>query len=130
MVPSPKIRGRFRRAMRGMLTEISATGFTATEAAFRWGEPWRRQLLAQLRSNQELIRSTIEGSATLSSTLQLVESPATYLAWIDVRRLSERRGGRLQEASIEAEALFRAYGVGVSPVSSALGSHLSICLVP
>ena len=34
MIPDPKLRLRFKRAMSGLITEVPCLGLTATEAAF------------------------------------------------------------------------------------------------
>jgi cystathionine beta-lyase len=106
VVPCPRLRGRFRRAMRGLLTEVPQLGYAATEAAFRGGEPWRQALLVHLRSNRKLLNDGIAASPWLCTALQLAPAHATYLAWIDVRGLGLDASG--------AEQLFRRHGVGVS----------------
>ena len=135
VIPSPKIRSRFRRAMRGMLTEVSAPGFVATEAAYRAGEPWRLRLLSYLRGNRAALLEGIAASPVLRTAIRVSPASATCectpprgvaasllcfdclvlclrlvgctdLAWIDIRGLEGLD-------STGAEQLFRRHGVGV-----------------
>jgi len=102
IIPDPELRDRFVRATAGIVAEVNCLGYTACEAAFRHGEPWRQALLAYLRGNRDLL------TATLARTLPelVIEAPieATYLAWIHVGRLG----------LADPIAHFEAHGVGLS----------------
>jgi cystathionine beta-lyase len=58
-------------------------GFVLAEAAYRYGEPWRQRLLHYLRANRDLALSR------LGAIPDLFPFPvsATYLLWIDARKL-------------------------------------------
>lgn len=84
IIPDDSVRRKFNAARGHTLAEISALSYYAAEAAYRHGESWRRELIAYLKGNRdELVRFINEECEGLS-----VHSPeATYLAWIDARKL-------------------------------------------
>lgn len=102
IIPDAQLRQRFVRATAGVVAEVTALGFTACEAAYRDGEPWRQALLATLRGNRdfllEFVRRELPGVS--------IEAPieATYLAWLNVRALN----------LTDPIAHFEAHGVGLS----------------
>lgn len=102
IIPDAKLRAQFVRATAGIVAEVTALGYTACEAAYRDGEPWRQALLAYLRGNRDHLL------ATLARDLPgvHVEAPieATYLAWLNVRALG----------LADPIAHFEAHGVGLS----------------
>lgn len=81
VVPDAGLRRRLQRAGSGIVPRVPALGFTATEAAYAHGMPWRLALLDYLRANRDLV------AQRLGSLPGVGLSPvqATYLAWIDVR---------------------------------------------
>lgn len=102
VIPDAQLRRQFVRATAGVVAEVTALGFTACEAAYRDGEPWRQALLATLRGNRdfllEFVRRELPGVS--------IEAPieATYLAWLNVRELNLP----------DPVAHFEAHGVGLS----------------
>ena len=84
IIPDDSIRRKFSAVRGHTLAEINALAYYAAEAAYRDGEPWRRELIAYLRGNRdELVRFITEECEGLS-----IRAPeATYLAWIDARQL-------------------------------------------
>ena len=84
IIPDPRLRVAFKRAGAGILAEVSCFGFTAFEAAYRKGEPWRRALLNQLRANRDRLLDFVRADLP-GVTATRVE--ATYLAWLDISRL-------------------------------------------
>ena len=84
IIPDDSIRRKFSAVRGHTLAEINALAYYAAEAAYRDGEPWRRELIAYLRGNRdELVRFITEECEGLS-----IHAPeATYLAWIDARQL-------------------------------------------
>ena len=84
IIPDDSIRRRFSAARGHTLAEINALSYYAAEAAYKSGEPWRRELVAYLGANRdELVRFVSEECEGLS-----IHPPeATYLAWIDAREL-------------------------------------------
>lgn len=84
VVPDSSLRARFRRAGQGFLSEINVVAPHAAEAAYRHGEPWRRELLEYLRGNRDALYAFVARHLPL---IRLVPMEATYLAWMDVREL-------------------------------------------
>src|SRR5215470_8948075 len=78
VVPNEELRARLARSAAGIVPRVTAMGFTATLAAYRDGEQWRRALVDYLRVNRDLVIERI--SAIDGLTITPVE--ATYLAWI------------------------------------------------
>lgn len=85
IIPDAMRRARFVRATAGIVAEVTCLGFTACEAAYRDGEPWRQALLAYLRGNRDYLLDFL----TRELPGVRVEAPieATYLAWLDVTAL-------------------------------------------
>ncbi len=81
VIPDEALRRRYRRASRGIVTELNVFGYAATEAAYRHSVAWHRELLQVLRRNRNLVRKTVDALPGL----WMPEIEATYLAWIDCR---------------------------------------------
>jgi len=79
VIPDPPLRGRFRRAMQGIVPHVNVLGLVACEAALRGGEAWHRGLLEYLRGNRERVLQAVKEIPGLATT----PVEATYLAWID-----------------------------------------------
>lgn len=101
VIPDARLRSAFRRAGRGLLAGIGPLGFAASEAAYRYGEPWRQRMLAVLRRNEAILRGAVAGMTGLAMT----PVEATCLAWIDAR----------ETGIADPQAHFEAAGVGTSP---------------
>ncbi len=100
VIPNPQLRRRFVRAMHGIVPHVNALGYTATEAAYRYGEPWRQALLAYLRGNAERVYAALAECPGVHVT----RVQATYLAWLDARALPVP----------DVAAFFEQAGVGLS----------------
>ncbi|MCL6271642.1 PatB family C-S lyase [Sansalvadorimonas sp. 2012CJ34-2] len=103
VIPNPELRERFRRTRKGIVPDPDnmLVGYTAAEAAYTHGEPWRQALLEHLRENHDYLLQRIKGMPYLD----MIPHQATYLAWIqcdipDVKRPQE---------------FFEQAGVGLSP---------------
>jgi cystathionine beta-lyase len=81
VIPDPALRGRFRRAMYGIVPHVNVLGLVACEAALRGGAEWRRALLEYLRGNRQRVLAAMSEIPGLRTT----PVEATYLAWIDAR---------------------------------------------
>jgi cystathionine beta-lyase len=81
VVSDPALRTALLQAMDGIVPHVNLLGYAATEAAYRFGQPWRQQLLAYLRGNRDLVLRAVADMPGLSMT----PVEATYLAWIDTR---------------------------------------------
>lgn len=59
IAPNASLRSRFQRAARGLVSEVNCFGYDGCEAAYRFGEPWRQELLHVLRRNRALVESFV-----------------------------------------------------------------------
>ena len=100
VIPNPRLRASFRKAMFGIVPHVNTLGLVACEAALRDADEWRLALLDYLRGNEALVRSAIAEMPGL--TVSTVE--ATYLAWINAAGLG----------LADPQAFFEAAGVGLS----------------
>ncbi|MDX1775377.1 MAG: PatB family C-S lyase [Desulfobulbales bacterium] len=100
VITNRRLRLKFYQAMAGIVPEVNILGFTAAEAAYHDGWDWLDALLAYLRDNRRLVEKEIGAMENLF--MHHVE--ATYLAWIDARRIDKKFPGRF----------FEAFGVGLS----------------
>jgi cystathionine beta-lyase len=89
IIPDPMLRARFLKATAGIVAEVTCLGFTACEAAYRDGEPWRQALLATLRGNRDFLLETIARDLPGVQVEAPVE--ATYLLWLNVAALGLAR---------------------------------------
>ena len=104
VIPDAGLRRRFERVMAGIVPHINVLGYTAMASAYRYGVPWRDAMLDYLRTNRDLLATTLNQLPGL--TMQSPE--ATYLAWIDASDLKLPHGQ-------SAAQFFEAAGVGLSP---------------
>ncbi len=72
---------RWRPTGGGLVPMINPLGYAAAIAAWRQGDPWRRQLVELLRRHRQLVAEAVAGIGGLSCTWP----EATYLVWIDCR---------------------------------------------
>jgi cystathionine beta-lyase len=101
LLPGEEERVAFRREAAGLITEVNCFGYTGCAAAYRDGEPWRQELLAVLRANRDRVHEVL---GRYPDWLTLYPMEATYLAWMDARRLPVDHPARF----------FEAHGVGLS----------------
>lgn len=94
VIPDDSLRRRFQSARGHTLAEINAMAYVAAEAAYRHGEPWRRQLIGQLRANRD---SLVDFINRCCGPLKVTAGEATYLAWIDARGLGVDRPAEMFE---------------------------------
>jgi cystathionine beta-lyase len=84
-IANEKIRDEFRRVLvRSGLNFVNTLGAVACEAAYTHGESWLEDLLAYIRGNQQYFASSVH---QLFPQLQVFDSDALYLAWMDCRGL-------------------------------------------
>ena len=81
IVPDEGLRRRWRAAGEGLVPMVNPLGYAAAEAAWRHGDPWRRELLGVLRANRDAVVAAVAEIPGLAC----VTPQATYLAWIDCR---------------------------------------------
>lgn len=95
VISNPELRAAFKKAKGLIVPQVNALGLTAAEAAYRHAEAWRQELLAYLRGNRALVTQAIAAMPGLSMT----PVEATYLAWIDTRKLNLKQPGKFFEAA-------------------------------
>ena len=93
IISNPDLRIRFKKAMAGIVPDPAVMGFRLAEVAYREGEEWRQSLLQYLRGNRDLAMERLSRVHGL-----LPYSPvATYLLWIDARKLPVENPHRFME---------------------------------
>ena len=101
IIPDPDLRARYRAAMQKLVPDASCFGFTALRAALQDSEDWRRELLSYLRQNRDATIAALDAMG-----LPHTNPEASYLMWIDARKLAARVG--------DAAAWFEQQGVALS----------------
>ena len=101
IIPNPELRSAFQHVSRGIITEINCFGYAGCIAAYRHGEPWRKDLITYLRGNRDRVYEVL---SPLAPRIKLWPMESTYLAWMDVRGLNEKHPHKF----------FEEHGVGLS----------------
>lgn len=81
IIPDAGLRGRFQRAMAGIVPYVNLLGYVGALAAYRDSGDWHAALLDYLRGNRDLVLEAVADMPGLSAT----RVEATYLTWIDAR---------------------------------------------
>jgi aminotransferase/cystathionine beta-lyase len=81
---NPVLHKAIQAGLNQTIAPPSLLAYTATIAAIKEGEPWRKELIAYLRGNRDLIYSNINSMDNLS----IGSMEASYLAWIDCTKLN------------------------------------------
>lgn len=81
---NPVLRKAIQTGLHQTIAPPSLLAYTATLAAIKEGEPWRKELIAYLRNSRDLIYSKIIGMNGLS----IAKMEGSYLAWIDCTGLN------------------------------------------
>ena len=84
IIPNKRIRDCFCNARAGFMGGTNAFGFTALEAAYRWGDEWLAQLMEYLQGNLEFVTRFF---AEKLPGIKVVKPEGTYLVWLDCRGL-------------------------------------------
>jgi cystathionine beta-lyase len=82
VIPDPELRAAFKKVCRGIITEVNCFGYAGLIAAYREGEPWRRELIKVLRQNRDTLAGYL---AENHPQVRIPRIEATYLAWLDLR---------------------------------------------
>ena len=84
VIENDTIRRKYNAAKGHTLPEINCISFFTAEAAYKYGEPWRQELLSYLRKNRDTIAEFVklEMPQVIMPTIE-----ATYLAWMDCSAL-------------------------------------------
>ena len=83
IIPNPELRKRYQDICYGLFSPVSVLGVEALKAGYGRCEEWRRELIDYLRANRDYMEERIAAIDGLS----VVHNQATYLAWIDCRKL-------------------------------------------
>lgn len=83
VIPDGKLRSSFRKTMEGIVPHVNILGLTAALAAYHDSEDWRLALIDYLRGNRDMLEAFVSRTEGLS----MPHVEATYLAWIDCRKL-------------------------------------------
>ena len=103
VVPNRELRVQMRRALAGIVGHVSLFGASAAAVAWEACEDWRRELIAYLRGNHQLL---LEG-LNAHDCFDMQPLQATYLAWVDAAGLELP----------DPQRWFEGAGVGSSPGS-------------
>lgn len=83
IISDAQLRKEYTQLMDGLVGHVNIIGQHAAEAAFKYGEPWRLELVEYLKGNHELILKAVSDLPCVS----MRPCEATYLAWINVAEL-------------------------------------------
>lgn len=84
IIPNKKIRLLFNDTRTGILPTPNLFGYTALEAAYRFGDEWLGQLLDYLQGNLDFLMKYF---AHRISRIKVIKPQGTYLVWLDCRDL-------------------------------------------
>jgi cystathionine beta-lyase len=84
IVKDASVRRRFDAMRLGMVDSVNVFGLTATLAAYRDGEPWRRALLEHLAGNRDHL---VDAVRTKLPGIRMTNPEGTFLAWLDCSAL-------------------------------------------
>ncbi|MBO6158586.1 MAG: pyridoxal phosphate-dependent aminotransferase [Firmicutes bacterium] len=94
-VPDPFLRHKVWRGINtDDIAEAGSFALTAVEAAFGEGEPWLEALRVYLEANKTFVRNFLQENLP---EISLVPSEATYLLWLDCRKLGHPSEGTLAD---------------------------------
>jgi cystathionine beta-lyase len=84
IIPNKKLRDDFNNVRTGILPGPNLFGYTALEAAYRFGDEWLEQVLEYLQDNLDFMRAYL---ADRIPRIKIIEPQGTYLIWLDCREL-------------------------------------------
>jgi cystathionine beta-lyase len=84
IIPDEKLRRNFSDTRSGIVPEPNLFGFTAMEAAYRYGDEWLEQLLDYLQGNLDFL---LQYFADRIPQIKVIKPQGTYLVWLDCRDL-------------------------------------------
>jgi cystathionine beta-lyase len=87
IITDAKLRSRLKKAMRGIVPHPNLLGMHAALAAYQECEEWRSELLRYLTANRDFLLQTMDRDFP---EIGITRPEATYLAWLDCRRLDVR----------------------------------------
>lgn len=84
IIPNKKLRRLFSDTRAGILPTPNLFGYSALEAAYRFGDEWLNQLLDYLQGNLDYLMKYFTQRI---SRIKVIKPQATYLVWLDCRDL-------------------------------------------
>jgi cysteine-S-conjugate beta-lyase len=84
IIPDKKLRNDFMNMRLGVTPGPNIFGFTAMEAAYRYGDDWLEQVLEYLQSNLDFM---LEYFIKKIPRIKVIRPQGTYLIWLDCREL-------------------------------------------
>jgi cystathionine beta-lyase len=85
IIPNERLRREYNIALENMgISRLNLFGVIACEAAYKYGEPWLKELLDYIEENKNFAKKYIEEKIP---KLKVIEPEGTYLLWIDCREL-------------------------------------------
>ncbi|MBN1665375.1 MAG: pyridoxal phosphate-dependent aminotransferase [Deltaproteobacteria bacterium] len=84
IIPNRNLRREFSRIREGILPAPNLFGYTALEAAYRFGDEWLDELLEYLQGNLDFVLQYFAGKIP---RIKVVKPEGTYLVWLDCRDL-------------------------------------------
>ncbi|HBM17406.1 MAG TPA: cystathionine beta-lyase [Lentisphaeria bacterium] len=89
IIPNPKLKELFDNVLSSSgANEVNIFGLIATEAAYRHGESWLKELMSYIESNYLYIEAFVKNNMP---KIKLFKPEGTYLLWIDMSALELSR---------------------------------------
>lgn len=83
-IPDRTLRRKFRSEVNAAgISQLSAIGIVATQAAYRDGEEWYQAMYAYVKENIAFVREYVEKNL---DGVNLIDPEGTYLLWLDFRQ--------------------------------------------
>ena len=83
-ISNAELRKKFRQQVNAAgISQLSAIGLVATQAAYENGETWYKAMLEYVRENVEYARDYIEKNL---AGVDMIDIEGTYLIWLDFRK--------------------------------------------
>jgi len=91
VIADPVKRQKFSKVLaRNGITGPNVFGALALEAAYSYGEEWLKQLIEYIQKNLEFLKDFIHDRIPM---VRVIEPEATYLVWLDFRKLGLDKKG-------------------------------------
>jgi cysteine-S-conjugate beta-lyase len=84
IIPNKKLRENFINTRSGIVPNPNLFGYTALEAAYRYGDDWLEQVLEYLQGNLDYLKDYFTKNIP---SIKVIEPDGTYLIWLDCRDL-------------------------------------------
>jgi cystathionine beta-lyase len=85
IIPDEKLRNNFKDVASGIMPDPNLFGYTALEAAYRYGDEWLDQILDYLQKNLDFLMEYLYQNIP---EVKVIKPHGTYLIWLDFRGLN------------------------------------------